>query len=365
MHLLYVTNGISGSGGLERVLSLKTNYLINKLNYKISILGFDEPNKPCFFEFNKAIRIQKINFNRSFPLNIFSYIFGIREFVSSAKPDIIIVCDDGFKAFFLPFVIGFKKPIVYERHVSKQIEFFQIQTLINRVSVHCKWVLMNFFARFFTKFILLTPNNLKEWTYLNNIEIIPNPLPFTSTKSSGLNNQKVIAVGRQNYQKGFDLLVNAWEIVHSNYPEWVLEVFGKKDLKLKLDELVLSKKLQNVIFFNEPNKNIENEYLNASIFVLSSRFEGFGMVLIEAMSFGVPCVSFDCPHGPGDIINHNINGLLVENGNVRELANSICELISDNERRKLLGSQAKIDVNKYNIDVIMTKWDTLFKSLSK
>jgi glycosyltransferase involved in cell wall biosynthesis len=110
-------------------------------------------------------------------------------------------------------------------------------------------------------------------------------------------------------------------------------------------------------------KNIAEEFSKSSIFVLSSRFEGFGLVLAEAMSCGLPCVSFDCPFGPRDIITDGEDGFLVENGNIEALSKSIEQLIADENLRKSMGEKAIINVARYDSSNIMNRWEKLFSSL--
>jgi glycosyltransferase involved in cell wall biosynthesis len=117
------------------------------------------------------------------------------------------------------------------------------------------------------------------------------------------------------------------------------------------------------ISFYPPTQEIESKYLEASIYVMSSRFEGFGMVLIEAMACGVPCISFDCPHGPADIITDGVDGILVENGDVAGLANALIRLIENEELRKKMGTAAKGNVMRFLPETILPQWDTLFKEL--
>jgi len=123
--------------------------------------------------------------------------------------------------------------------------------------------------------------------------------------------------------------------------------------------------LENTINIMPFSHNIYEEYLKSSIFVLSSRYEGFGLVLIEAMSCGLPCVAFDCPHGPSDIIRDKEDGLIVENGNVEALANAICWMIEHNDERKAMGQRAKQDIARYDIDTVMDIWNKFFSDINK
>ena len=177
-----------------------------------------------------------------------------------------------------------------------------------------------------------------------------------------MDNKNVIAVGRYSHQKGFDLLVEAWSVVAKKHPDWILNVYGDGDrteLQNKIDELNLTKSF----IANEKTDAIIQKYLESSIFVLSSRYEGFGLVLIEAMNCGVPPVSFACPTGPKDIITHGEDGILVENGNIEQLAEKICYLIENEDVRKKMGRNARENVKKFKKEIIMDQWKKLFEML--
>lgn len=364
MHkLLYITNQISGPGGLERVLSIKASFLADNLNYEVNVLTLNQNNKVLFYDFSEKIIHHNISVKGN-PLQYFlKYRKGIKTAIKKINPDIVIVCDDGIKGLLLPLLIGKSCSMIYERHVSKNIEIrSEKQDFIQNTITAFKFKLMDFGGSFYDKFIVLTNGNLSEWK-LNNIEVIPNPLSFYPNEQSTLKNKNVLAVGKQSFQKGYDRLLESWKKVQKSHPDWHLNIFGTINQSQGLDKLANDLQVSNTIHFHEPVKNISEKYKEASIYVMSSRYEGFGMVLTEAMAYGVPCVSFDCPFGPSDIISNNTNGILVENDNIDGLSEAIITLISDSEKRNRMGSNARKSVEYYFPERIASIWDNLFKNL--
>ena len=363
--LLYITNAIDGSGGLERVLSIKASYLAEKLNYEVHILTLNQGNEPLFYEFSDRLIYHDILTNGSNIYYFLSYKKGLKKVVDLVNPDIISVCDDGLKALFVPWFINKPCPMIYERHASKNI-FINNDSL--NVFQKVKFKLLNWFmhvgAKKYNAFVVLTNDNLKEWP-LNNLKVIPNPLTFYPKDIGLLINKKIIAVGNHGFQKGYDRLLQSWKIVTKHHPDWQLEIYGKIDEEqkhLRLAESLGIKK--NVKFFN-PVKNIHDKYNEASIFALSSRSEGFGMVLIEAMAYGVPCVAYDCPCGPKDIITNKKDGFLVPNGDVTNFAEQLMVLIENRELRLNMGQYARLKAATYLPIHIISHWESLFKNLIK
>jgi glycosyltransferase involved in cell wall biosynthesis len=211
------------------------------------------------------------------------------------------------------------------------------------------------------RFVVLTHEDGASWSELPKVEVIPDPLSFSPQVQSSLSSKRIIAAGRYVYQKGFDLLLHAWASVEKRCPDWELVIFGAGD-RTPYERLASELSLQRCSL-NGPTADIEKEYLNSSLFAFSSRFEGFGMVLIEAMACGLPVVSFACPCGPKDIITDGIDGLLVENGNVSQLAEKIIYMIEHPEERTRMGANAVIKSARYKIDRLAKDWQQLFESL--
>ena len=360
--LLYITNGIKGAAGLERVLAIKASYLADKLNYEVHILVLNHNNASIFYNFDKKIILHDVTVKGNPIQYLKSYVNGINTTISKVNPDVISVCDDGLKAFFLPKIINKKIPIIYERHVSKIIELGLNPSALKQIKAKLKFIVMNYLAKSFDKFVVLTNDNLQEWK-LDNLIVIPNPLSFYPEKSSTLLNKKVIAVGKQGVQKGYDRLLNSWQIVAKKHPSWQLAIYGSFETSGALIAQTKALQIENSVTFYEPVKNIEDKFLESSLFVFSSRFEGFGMVLIEAMACGIPCISFNCPCGPSEIIKNNEDGFLVENGNTTEFSEKMLFLIENENKRIEMGTAAKQNVKRYLPQNIMPRWDTLFKEL--
>ena len=212
--------------------------------------------------------------------------------------------------------------------------------------------------------VLLTPEDANDWSSTVKTHVIPNPITLIPSISASLNNKQVLMVGRYNDAKGYDYLIDAWEIVHHRHPDWILNVYGSGELYDQVVKWISVKNLEETIILHEPTSQIMDKYLESSICVLSSRYEGFSLVIVEAMACGVPCVSFDSPHGPRNIIRNGEDGILVEYLNSQALADGICCLIENVDLRKELGSNARRNVIRFSEDVVMKQWDELFKSLT-
>lgn len=212
--------------------------------------------------------------------------------------------------------------------------------------------------------VVLTQHDADNWKEVKKACVIPNFLPFSPEKGSSCLEKRIISIGRYSEQKGYDRLIEAWIKVNRKHPDWHIRIYGEGQDRNSLQELIEKHHIENSFSLCPPTKNIQEKYLKSSIYVMSSRFEGLPMALLEAMACGVPCISFDCPYGPAEIITPEEDGILVKNGNTDELADAICRLIEDTDKRIRMGKQAQKNIQRYLREEVMKLWDELFNTLT-
>ena len=363
MKLLYLVPNVNNEGGVARVLAIKTFYLIEKWGYQVDFLTQNKGSFPQFYNFNKKIGFHDMILKGNPIQVLLNYRKNINEQIELLNPDIIIVCDNGLKAFFIPFILKTKIPIVLEIHSSLNVIENENNSIFKLIGNNSVILFKKFAARYFNNFVVETPESIKEWNVPNGI-VIPNALWFYTDKLAKLNSKKVIAVGRHVYEKGFDRLLYIWKKIVKKHPDWHLDIYGKSSDDFYLQKLTSELNLTNSVSFFEPTSEIVSKYQENSIYLMSSRFEGFGMVLIEAMALGLPCIAYDCPCGPRAIISNKLDGFLINNGNESDFIDATLYLINNEARRIEMGKKAKEKSLNYNIDTIMPLWDSLFNEIN-
>jgi glycosyltransferase involved in cell wall biosynthesis len=217
--------------------------------------------------------------------------------------------------------------------------------------------------------VVLTAEDQQDYSALltgtgTHVARIPNALPEVPGERSSLRRPLVVAAGRLTPQKGFDLLIPAFAQVARKRPDWMLRIYGAGPKLTRLRRLVFEHHVYNNVFLMGSTEHLGEELSEASVYALSSRYEGFGMVIIEAMSKGVPVVSFDCPRGPSEIISDGVDGLLVGNGDVDGLAEALLRLIEDEDARRRMGEAALQTSARYALSVVGDAWEDLLTDLT-
>jgi glycosyltransferase involved in cell wall biosynthesis len=366
------------AGGVERVLTLKTNYFAEHFGYDITIILTEGKDKPLFYPLSEKIKVINLDigfeelWTCSFVKKIFVYLRKQSQYKKALTKELMRIRPD-ITVSLLRREINFLNDI---KDGSKKIGEMHINRANYRnFETNDSNFIKNLFAKFWMyslvsklkhldQFVVLTEEDKKAWAELPNICVISDPLSFCPTQRSSLSIKRVIAVGRYVYQKGFDQLLQAWATIERQYPEWQLVVFGDGDrtpYEQLIDDLKINRKSCQL---HGRTDDVEKEYCNSSIFVLSSRFEGFGMVLLEAMACGLAVVSFDCPCGPKDIVKDGEDGLLVENGNIDLLASSLSRLMNDETLRQSMSKTGQKNAQRFSIDYVADQWRRLFESLN-
>ncbi len=364
MKLLYVVNQINGTTGLERILAIKTDYFIKQFNYEVVMVTLNEVEDTPFFQLNENLKRIQLP-NKPNPISHFTQFGKINRILKDESPDIVIVCIDNIFGLYLPAFLKKNFTFIYERHNSKRVNLGQgSSSFKSRVLNAIKKRLLNRGGTHYDTIVLLSDDHLEEWKHLKNLEVINNPLIFYPERFAQLENKRVLAVGRHTHQKGFDMLMKSWAKVVEKRKDWTLDVYGKKDDNQSYMALAETYGISDYVTFHDPVPNIMEEYLESSIYALSSRYEGFPLVLIETMACGVPAVAFNCPCGVKELITHNKDGIHVEVDNTDAFAQSLLYLIENQEIRKKMGAQARKNILRLSPEHIFPQWKKLFDQLS-
>ncbi|MCL1938761.1 MAG: glycosyltransferase family 4 protein [Candidatus Azobacteroides sp.] len=380
--LYLLPGGLFNSGGMERVITLKANYLTEKLNYDVSIATTEQMGRPIFYPVSTQVHLYHldvgihVNFGKeSYLEKCVSRFQKTREYkkvlenlLKKLRPDFTISTLGGLDIGFLnnlddgSIKLGeLHFPGNYRQLMARKLSNAFLPNLVAR----CRTQEFKNKCEKLSRLVVLTEEEKLSWKNQRNIEVIPNPLPFSSlSESSTTQQKKAIAVGRLAYEKGFDLLIEAWKNVFKKHPDWELNIYGKGDQRDALIRLIKDSGLEGVVKINDPSNDIQKLYIEHSMLILPSRYlEALPMVLIEAMACGLPLVAFDAPCGPKDVIIDGVNGFLVESGNKEKLAEKINDLIESDELRKSMGNAAQKASLNYSPDRIMERWHCLFEEL--
>ena len=375
MKIIYALEAVNLSGGYDRVIIEKANYLAEHGCNVIIAVTSHALAKP-YYPISNQVRVVDfgLDFHKQYGHSLFyrawiyfsmmyRYRRVLRDFLYSEKPDVVITSLGREIDFITDIHDGSVK--IGESHIAREyvrnLHLMEQRGGVHRlIAKYWRGKLEKNVGKLDT-LVLLTQHDADSWSSFAKTKVIPNCLPFYPNNASLCENKKVIFVGRLCEQKGLEYLIKTWELVSKKHKDWTLHMYGEGEQKPLLNHLIQEAGLENTVIVHQPTLQIMEKYLESSIFLLTSRFEGFGMVLIEAMACGVPVVSFNCPWGPADIITDGVDGFLVEYLNIEEAANRICQLMEDDNLRKKMGLVARANVKRYERNVIMNRWMNLFE----
>jgi len=377
MRIVYVVGGLLAPNGMSSVLSAKINYLADHTGYELYMILTEKAGQAWYYNINPKVKWMNfdINFDELDTMPLFKKFFFYQlkqrkykklftDYLMEIRPDITVSTVRREINFINDIKDGSKKigEIHFNRTNYREFNKRWLPGFVNRFITH-QWVgsLLLQLKRL-DRFVVLSEEDYNNWPELTNKVVIPNSLSYFPVFSSSCENKQVIAVGRYTWQKGFDLLLRSWKQVHDKHPSWILNIYGSGERDEYIRQ-VHELKLSAVVNCHSAVNNIYEKYHESSIFVLSSRYEGFGLVIVEAMAAGLPVVSFNCPCGPSDIIRSGEDGLLIENGDIDKMADAICWMIEHPEERCQYGKQARQNAMRFSQEEVMQQWIQLFNSL--
>lgn len=376
MKLIYCIASVHHPGGMERVLLNKLCWFVRQGGYDLTVVTTDQSGLPPFYAFPPEVKMIDLDINyavdnqRSPLAKIVSYFRKRRlhrkrlsRLLLKERADLVVSLYPSESSFIPRIQDGSKK--VLELHYNK---FFRLQYnrrgLLRLADRFRTWQDERIVRRF-DQFVVLTHEDAAYWGALPNLTVIPNAAIQTDTPQADTrNSRRVIAVGRLDYQKGFDRLIEAWNLLPVALREtWNLAIFGQGEWQEKLTQQIRHFHLEESVRIYPPTTEIAQAYASSAFLAMSSHYEGFPMVMIEAMSCGLPVVTFDYPCGPKDIIRDGENGFLVKEGDIEGLSQALGRMMTDEDLRICLGKTARLVLDTYRENTIMQQWTQCFQKL--
>lgn len=371
MKIVYVNDAVAIWGGLERILVEKINALIELYGYEVYLLTANQGSHPLPYPLHPHVVHRDLNilfhqqyryrgirrYLKLWELHRF-FVEHLREQIRIIQPDVIVCAR--LELFRDVSKINGDIPLVFESH-SSRFSWYFIRDWFSKA----KYSYYNHVVRRAQQVVALTEEDAMAWRELNpNVCVIPDFVHLNPTnRYCDYASKSVIFVGRFSAQKDISTLLQIWRIVHHRHPNWTLQIFGgygeEQDVLLpQIEQMDIN------IVVHEPTPDIFNRYLENSILLMTSRYETFGLVLVEAMSCGLPVIAFDCPYGPANIITDGKDGFLIRNRDIQTYAERVCLLMDNEELRRTLGLAGIVSSRRYDLSVIMPLWKVFFEQLT-
>lgn len=351
-----IIDDISNRAGTERAVINLSNILSELGHFHVIIVSLYTDNTcHSFYPLDKRVDILNLNLKKQNGFHNCAYLL----FITSCKKII--------QKYELHFIIGTSHALntiitLFHRDVHViGCEHFNFDSCTSKLSR----MLRRLFYPRLDAVVLLTETDAKNYHFINNekIFVIPNSLSFHCDMPSSLNEKRILFVGRLTKQKGCDYLIQIADLLKDKIPDWKINVFGDGEEREKLICEIEEHNLQEFLIIHGITDRVMEEMVKSSIYVMTSRFEGQGIVLIEAQECGLPIVCFNCKEGPSEILKHGKTGFLTEIGDIETFADYVIQLANDINMRKQFGYQAKKDAQKFSPQNIFLKWKQLFANI--
>lgn len=369
MKIAYIIEAMFGSGGMERVISCKANWLVDNFGYDVTVITYKQLGRPYHYPLSDSIRCVNINLGSDKSKRLtYKYLKERLEEILFAEKFDICISTYGSEAYVLTKINDRSKKMI-EFHFAFPVKFnyeaIRHPGLLGKALALIKTMRMVFTALSYDKIIVLTKSDLYRWKrYTKKVVQIYNPITIENTTISDCSSKIAVAVGRLDPQKGFDYLIDSWNLVSKKHPDWILKIYGAGDKKLYINR-IRQLNLEDKVLFMGCSNDISREYCSGALFVLSSRFEGFPLAIVEAMTKGLPIVSFNCPSGPSELVKNGGNGFLIPKvGDIQLMSDRICKLMEDEKMRKDMGQESSKRSLAFNVSSIMEQWRRLFNEIS-
>jgi len=378
MKIVYCTDSVCHAGGIQRITVAKANALADIEGNEVWIVVTDNKRPKPVLPISGKVHLVDLDVNYfeddwKSRLHMLKGIFvkrrehkrKLQQFLNTISPDIVISTGTSEKNFVPRMKVASNPSFIREIHCTSNYRQLVANGWFEKFSAWAGDIIdYHYYIREYDKIVVLTDEDKQlHWKKNDKVEVIPNPLTTEHNKRSTLKSKTVITAGRLTAQKNFSSLISAWKIVNKSHPDWKLEIWGEGNLRNELRQQIENLQLKDSANLMGYTDDIISKFADASIFVCTSQFEGFGLVIVEAMSCGLPVVSYSCPCGPKDIITDGTDGFLVSIGDEQKMAERINYLIEHLDSRLKMGQEALDKSKQYSTDVITSKWMELFDSI--
>lgn len=377
MKILYCIASFSAKGGTEKVLSSKASYLADH-GHEVTILMSDQHQKSLAYPLSDKIKLIDLKITEKLKgkikfIGFFQNILALRKIyeneIRKINPDVIIVLERGYEDFIIPYILK-DIPKIREYHFSRKASEF-LESKLATLQKYKKKILRKIYEHHYKKYdklVLLTKKDQQSWNGYPNTVVIPNVVEFSENASARNITERpknIITVGSMaDDRKGFSTMINIWSKIEKEFPEWSLNIYGDGVYRKNYQRMIQDLKLKNIILQGSTSQ-ITEKYNESQIFVMTSNGEGLPMVIIEALSQGLPVVAYDCYCGPSDILGENNGGFVIDFGDENQFAEQLKTLLTDDSLREQKSREAYEVSKSYALKEIMPKWINLFNEVKR